>query len=84
MTIYSHWSIMFSSEFPALFIPSERAEKFPAISLLFFIDTLSGFLAPSVPRLLKKGMVGVSSPWRHQPSLHRKSEPGRILFTRHR
>ena len=51
---------------------------------LFFIGTLSVFLAPSDPKLLNKGVVGVCRGCRHQLPLHRKSERGRILFTRHR
>ena len=54
------------------------SNEFPPGSL----HTLSGFLAPSVPTLLKNKGVGVCSGWRHQSPLHRESEPGRILFTK--
>jgi hypothetical protein len=66
MLICPHWSIIFSIDCTAWSLPSERAEKCLETSL-FFLDRLSVFLAPSVPTLLKKGGVGVSSPCGHHP-----------------
>jgi hypothetical protein len=51
--ICPHLQVIFSSEFPDMPLPSEGEEVFLETSL-FFLDTLSEFLAPSVPRLLKK------------------------------
>ena len=61
-----------------------RREQRNVWKLLSFFLTRCRVSGPICPHVAEERGVGVRRGWRHQPPLHRASEPGRILFTRHR